>query len=175
MPDVISQGLIGFYIWLFLLAAVHKLRAVTEYKLIMASYLKGEEYSGRWVLLIATVELLTALLLIFPQTKPMGLCLVAFILLGYGSLMALPVYRGKRDINCGCAGPASTITVGWPTLLRNLVCAAMALCLVFLPVISVQQGLLSALMSISTAVFIIVVYLSVEQVIQNQQIHPLKG
>ena len=174
MPDIISHGLIGFYLWLFSLSAIHKIRAASEYESIVMSYLPGSNASGLWVKVIAAVEFLIAVLLVFSVTRLAGLASAAILLLIYAGFMGLQVYRGKKDINCGCAGPASTITVGWGTILRNGFCAVMALLITVLPVAVVEKTMGNTLISIGIAVFLVVLYLSIEQVIANDQTLSLK-
>lgn len=43
------------------------------------------------------------------------------LLLLYATSISINLYRGRRDIDCGCNGPATTQAISWWLVGRNLV------------------------------------------------------
>ena len=168
MPDLIALGIALFLSWLFGSAAVHKARNLEHYRQLMARYLNGRPVSASSVWLIAAVEMSSAAMLLLPQTRPTGLLVAALLLLAYAALMGLQLARGRADMKCGCAGPASDMTISPALIVRNLVCAALAL-VASMPVISVEAGLAGIGLGLFVAVFTTLIYLGSEQLIANAQ------
>lgn len=122
---MIVTGLAWFLAWLFARAALHKLRAVDYYRVLIGRYL-GTAGSAPAVYLLAVVESVVAVLLVLPHLQRLGLVLAALFLLFYGALMALKILFGGADMQCGCSGPDSPLQLSWALVLRNLVCAGLA-------------------------------------------------
>ena len=55
---------------------------------------------------------------------------IAALMLLYAAALGANVVRGRRDMDCGCTGPANRVPVGLPLVLRNVLLAAAALLLV---------------------------------------------
>jgi len=168
LPDLISIGLAWFLAWLFAAAALHKFRAPDDYRELLGAYLPGLPSSRVFVWLPASLELGLALLLLLPQLRSVGLAGGALLLLAYAGLMGLQLARGNTDLKCGCAGAASSTTVSPVLVVRNLVCALLALA-ALAPSVLVSAGLAGMVLSIFIAVFSVVIYLSTEQIISNAQ------
>jgi Methylamine utilisation protein MauE len=174
MPDLISSGVALFFAWLFALAGVHKLRSPAYYVDLLASYFPSLPASPAWLVApVAALELAIAALLIFPQTLGLGLLGCAAVLCIYAIAMALQIWRGKSDMACGCAGPASNLSVSPALVIRNLLCATLALCsfalLIQAQTASVEAGLVGYGLSAFVAGFMIVLYLCSDQLIANAQ------
>lgn len=168
MPDLISTGVALFLSWLFAQAALHKFRAPEGYRQLIAVYLETDTVSRATVWLIACVELALALMLLLPVSRHAGLAGSALMLLGYSGLMALQLLRGRKNIQCGCAGPASTTTITPALVARNIICVLLALW-AMVPAMAAATSVLSMGLSIFIAVFSILIYLSSEQMISNAQ------
>jgi len=168
MPDVISSGVAFFLAWLFGLAAVHKLRDRQFYAALIGRYLPAGLARPSMVLVVALLEGGTALALLPVVTRGIALALAMLLLLAYAGLMFLQWVRGKADMRCGCAGPASELTVSPALVARNVTCACLALAAVF-PVATIAPGWLGAALSLMIAAFLAVGYLCVEQLIGNAQ------
>jgi hypothetical protein len=69
---------------------------------------------------------------------------------------------------CGCAGPDSALAVSPALVVRNLVCAALAL-LALLPSAIISAGMLDFGLSLSCAIFLSLLYLCSDQIIANAQ------
>jgi hypothetical protein len=107
---------------LFASAAAHKLRDLTAFRASLAAYELVPRTVVRGVsVLIAAGEGIVAgaLLLLGSSALP---ALAAAALLGvYTSAIAINLMRGRRDIDCGCAGPMRRQPLGAGLVVRNLV------------------------------------------------------
>lgn len=127
LVNSIGNGLALFFVWLFAVAALHKMRSPEYYRRLMASYGNVAGVGTSLVLLVAFCELSVALLFLIPATRAAGFACGAMLLLAYAAMMAWQYLRGHGDMACGCAGPESALTVGPALIIRNLVCAGLAL------------------------------------------------
>jgi hypothetical protein len=112
-------------------AALHKLRDLASFRAAVAGYaLVPEALSGAIAGTLACVEASLAAALVAPaawgvRTVALGGCaaLVGLYALAIGANLA----RGRRDIDCGCAGHAGRQTLSGWLLARNGLLAATAL------------------------------------------------
>lgn len=169
MPEFFVIAAILFLIWLFGVAGLQKLRSVSWYATLMARYLDRKAVPHAWVRLVACVELGCCALLLVPATSAAGLALACVLLLGYALLMFLQLRRGKADMNCGCAGPASDTSISSGLIYRNLACALVA-SLSLAPVsVMVSWNVPMVLITGLLSVFMMLIYSASEQVIANSQ------
>jgi hypothetical protein len=158
-----------FFVWLFAIAALHKLTAQDYYLRLMSSYTSTSHGSRLLLLLlVALCELSLALLLLVPATHAAGFAGAATLLSAYAVLMAWQYTRGRGDLQCGCAGPASTLTVGPALIVRNLACACLAV-LAMTSSSGLPGSLASGALALVVAVFMIFAYLCSDQIIANAQ------
>jgi hypothetical protein len=168
VSQVIAIGLSLFLVWLFVTAGVHKFQAREYYRELMSSYFESLAVSRSMVAAVGSAELLVAALLVLPQSRSAGLLLAALILSFYAAMMAVQIKRGRDDIACGCAGPASMLTVSPALVLRNLLCAVLAVIAGLLPELS--SPVLSAYsLAGGIAAFMVVLYICSDQLIANAQ------
>jgi hypothetical protein len=169
IPEAIGIGLAWFLVWLFGQAAWHKFGAADFYLQLMRRYL-GPIPGGRLsVRAVATVEGLTALSLLLPQTREVGLLAAAALLLAYAGLMALQLLRGRADMQCGCAGPDSQLGISWALVMRNGICAALALLTLGAAASVVPASWGGLGLAVFVAVFAVLIYLTSEQIVSNAQ------
>jgi uncharacterized membrane protein len=168
VSQVITIGLSLFLVWLFATAGVHKFQARDYYRDLMSSYFESLVVSRSMVVVVGATELFVAVLLLLPQTRLAGLLLAALILSFYAAMMAVQIKRGRDDIACGCAGPASMLTVSPALVLRNLLCAILAAVACLLPELS-SPVLSSYTLAVGIAAFIVVLYVCSDQLIANAQ------
>ena len=169
IPEALGIGLAWFLVWLFGQAAWHKFGAADFYLQLMRRYL-GPIPGGRLaVWTVAAVEGLTALALLLPQTRAAGLLAAAGLLLAYAGLMALQLWRGRADMQCGCAGPDSQLGISWALVLRNAVCAALALLPLGTAAGAVPTSWGGLGVAVFVAVFAVLIYLTCEQIVSNAQ------
>lgn len=166
LPAVIGNGLAWFLAWLFAQAAVHKLGATAYYRQLMARY-SGFAGGAFTVRLVALTETVIALALLLPRWRIAGLVAAAVVLAGYGLLMARQILAGRADMDCGCAGPDSHLEISWSLVVRNGICAGLALLLI--PAVGAAGGWSGVVLSVFIALFATLVYLTSEQIISNAQ------
>lgn len=113
---------------LFAAAAWHKLRDPEAFREAVAAY---ELVPGALVASFARVlplaEAATALVLLAPGGGPAGGIAAVLLLLVYGAAIAVNLVRGRRDLDCGCLGPAARRPIGGALLVRNALLAGAAL------------------------------------------------
>lgn len=168
MPEAISNGIALFLAWLFAVAALHKLRSPEYFLRLVTAYLPGHTSSRVLVLLIGVVELSIAILLFIPSMQGLGFTGASTLLAGYAAMMGWQYSRGRADLECGCAGPASTLTVGPPLIIRNLVCVGLAI-LAQASAGHMPGSLAAASLALVLAFFLITLYLCSDQMIANAQ------
>ena len=168
MPEAISNGIALFLAWLFAVAALHKLRSPEYFLRLVAAYLPGHTNSRLLVLLIGLVELSIAIVLFIPALQGAGFTAASAVLAGYAAMMGWQYSRGRADLECGCAGPASNLTVGPPLIIRNLVCVGLAV-LAHASAGQLPGSLAGASLALVLAFFLITVYLCSDQMIANAQ------
>ena len=61
---------------------------------------------------------------LLPVTRSIGLIAVACLLALYAAAMAINLWRGKRNIDCGCGGEGQPLS--WALVVRNAVLAGIA-------------------------------------------------
>ena len=167
MPAPVTTGVALFLCWLFGAAAVHKLRSPAYYARLVSAYLPAESLARALVPVIALGEFFISLALLLPASRSVGFAAATALLTGYALSMAWQYMRGRADLECGCSGPASTITVGPALILRNLVCAGLAGALVLAG--NGPLSLMGLALGVFLALFMVFVYLCTDQIIANAQ------
>lgn len=168
LSSVIGNALALFFAWMFAVAGIQKLRAPNYYLNLISSYIPAASIGRLLLLPLAGGELAIAILLLLPATRAYGLAGSAFLLLAYAVMMAWQVWRGQTDMDCGCSGPASDLSVSPVLVVRNLVCAGLAI-LSLSVLASVAVGIMGMVLSVVVASFIITFYLCSDQLIANAQ------
>jgi hypothetical protein len=113
---------------LFGAAAGHKLRDVGGFRSALERY---ELLPPVWavpagaVLIAAEIGIAVGLLL--PRVAPVAAAAAAALLALYAGAIAVNLARGRRDIDCGCGGPARRQPISGWLVARNAVLAAVAL------------------------------------------------
>ena len=109
---------------LFLVAAAHKLRDRAAFRATFAEYRILPEAIST---LVPLAELAVAVLLLVPAASALGEIGAAALLLLYGAAVGVNLARGRRHIDCGCAGPYARRPIGGGIVVRNALLAASAL------------------------------------------------
>ncbi|PZQ49912.1 MAG: hypothetical protein DI556_10695 [Rhodovulum sulfidophilum] len=149
---------------LLLRAAWHKSQAFLETTGFVADY--GVAPPGREALATRAVIAAEALLLvalILPATRALGAAGTAVLLLGYAWAMAGALRRGQRRIDCGCGGAPQFVSA--LTIARNLVLAALALALAFLP--AGGAGVAGAALAVAGGLTLWCLYAIIERLLAN--------
>lgn len=126
---LVSTGSALFLAWVMVLAGARKLRAPREHAAYIDAYELLPDSRGRLVLVpLALAEVTAACALVIESTRDAGAALSLLLLLIYSAAIAINLWRGRVDIDCGCSGVASRLS-GW-LLLRNsilMLCAVLVI------------------------------------------------
>ena len=112
--------LAGALALLFAHAAWHKWRALAHFRGQLAAYRLLPEWSlGAVALAVPLAESAIAVLLLAGPLRAVAALAGAALLLGYAAAMGINLARGRRDLDCGCAGPAERRPVAAWMVWRN--------------------------------------------------------
>ncbi len=113
---------------LWLVAGAHKLLAFDAFLEVLADYrLVPARMTGVSAAAVVGVELGIGIGLLVQASRDLALAGSAIVLVIYAGAIALNLLRGRRFIDCGCAGFTGRQPLGaWPVT-RNLLLAVMAL------------------------------------------------
>jgi len=113
---------------LLLFSAGHKLRSPQGFRAALEDYgVLPEPALSSLVRALPALEGGIGLGLLAPATARGAALGAAVLLLGYALAMGLALARGRRGIDCGCAGPAGEQTLAPALLARNGVLAGLFL------------------------------------------------
>jgi hypothetical protein len=128
MDPVIDAVLRGALALLFLLAASHKARDLGAFRETLLDYrLLPAGTAAAAARVIVGAELAAAAALLAPGPRIPGPLLTALLLGVYTSAIAINLARGRRDVDCGCTGPALRQPLRGALLARNTMLLAGAL------------------------------------------------
>lgn len=112
---------------LFGFAALSKLRAFASFRDALAAYrILPDAIATPAAAGLLAAELGAAGLLLHPVTARAAGLGAAGLLALYGAAIALNLRRGRRDLDCGCAGPGARRPVSEGLVARNALLAALA-------------------------------------------------
>ena len=115
---------------LFATAVWHKLRAPGEFAAAVRAYrLVPERVVLPVAALLMASEAAATVLLLAPAGYRSGALLAAAVLALYAGAVAVNLARGRRDLDCGCAGPGARRPASGTLVARNIVVLAGALLL----------------------------------------------
>lgn len=113
---------------LFLAAALHKVRDPGRFRVTLAEYrLLPRALVAAAAAALVAAEAGVAVALALPGRSLPGALGAAGLLAVYGLAVAVNLARGRRDLDCGCAGPALRRPISGGLVVRNAVLAAAAL------------------------------------------------
>ena len=111
---------------LLLTGAWHKLRAHAEFADALAGYrLVPYALLPACSWLLPGLEALIAAALLVPRSRAPAVWSGCGLLLAYAGAIAINLGRGRRDLDCGCAGPNQRRPIAWWMVWRNLLLAAL--------------------------------------------------
>ena len=110
--------------FLFAVAATHKLRDMAAFRGTFADYRLIPD-AVAWA--VPAAEAAVALLLLAPGTSAIGKAGAVALLVAYAAAIGVNLARGRRHIDCGCAGPHARRPIGAGLVVRNALLAAVAL------------------------------------------------
>jgi len=161
---------------LFASAALHKLRGFAEFRVALADYqLVPWWTSGIAARALVAAECATAVLLLSPLARPTGFAAAAGLLALYGAAIAVNLLRGRRDIDCGCFGPAQRAPLGVGLVVRNALLAAVALT-GLLPTVDRPLGGVDAITAAALVLALALLHAAASQLIANApRLRSLRG
>ncbi len=173
---VLSNASALFLLWLFVAAGSHKLLSSQRgyYEVVFTAYGIESPFAAKHLpIVVGLVEVMVGMALVIPALRGWGSVAALSILFFYFLLVGVQLLRGKADMDCGCAGPDGETKISAHLLVRNLVLMALAvLCLLSIG----DAGVMPWVMSVLTALVLILVYLSCGQLIATaQKIKQLEG
>jgi hypothetical protein len=116
---------IGLLVFVLGRAVLHKLADFAEFRQNVIDYrLVPERLAGPVAVVLAGGEALAVILLLVPGFRTVGASVAALLLASYAAAMAINLSRGRTSIDCGCGGPAQSIS--WALVGRNVLLAALA-------------------------------------------------
>ena len=166
LVSVVTGAIAVFTCAIFFHAGYSKFRHSADYIDIMAAYL-GRPVKAWTVTAVGTAEMALALLLLVPATGSIAALCCSFLLVMYARFMWRQIQVGRKDLRCGCSGPAAETRIGPELVLRNLLVAVPLVVVASLsPSLSSWIGI-----SLGTALglFLVLIYLSADQIIANRQ------
>ena len=121
--------LVAALVLLFASAAWHKARALTEFTAVFVAYRMLPAAIGRRVAwLVPALEFAVAAGLPWAWSRPAAAIAGSALLIAYAGGIALNLARGRRDLDCGCAGPGDRRPIaGWMVGRNLLLIAALGL------------------------------------------------
>jgi len=147
--------------WLFLAAAMHKVRDAADFRNVVATYrVLPDALVGVAAWSVVIVEIAIGVGALFRE--PAAFAGAAIVLLGYAAVMSLNLRRGRRFIDCGCGGAAQPLSPG--LVARNGVLAVVAL-LGLAPIAPRAIGWIDVVSMVAGVVVVGVLYATANQLL----------
>jgi len=128
MDPVLDTTLRVAFALLFAVASSHKLRDAGRFRATLADYrILPASVVPLAAVLMTGVEIGVPVALVASPRRALGPLAAAALLCVYAAAMAVNLARGRRDVDCGCAGPALRRPISCALVVRNAVLAAAVL------------------------------------------------
>lgn len=145
----------------FVTSAALKLRDITAFRLAVEAYrIVPRPVAAALALAIPVVEITGAACVLFQSTREVGAVLLIALLAMFTAAIAINLARGRRDIDCGCFGPALRQNLSGWLVARNAVLAAFA-AIVLLPGNAREIGAVDVMTIAGGAVSLLLLYAAV--------------
>ncbi|MDE0512087.1 MAG: methylamine utilization protein MauE [Gammaproteobacteria bacterium] len=106
--------------YVFVMAGLHKCRAPAEFATTLANYkILPEGLARQGVYLVPVAEIMTGVALLIPATARLAAFSAGALLCAYIAAIGINLLRGRRNIDCGCGGPAQKQTISEWMIVRN--------------------------------------------------------
>jgi hypothetical protein len=148
-------------------AATHKVRAPARFRKQLADYqLLPDALVRPSARLIALLELAIAFALLVPVSRPWAALSAAGLLALYTAAIGINLWRGRRDIDCGCAGPDQVQPLRPVLLLRNSVLVALALVACVAPIVR-DMTVFDGFVTLASAAVALLIYAAADGLAAN--------
>lgn len=166
---LVSDAAALFLLWLLLQAGLHKLKPSNQsyYRDLLADY--GGVFKKFAEVLspaLGVVECLLGLALVIPASRSAAAAVALLLLGGYFLALAWQLYQGKKDMDCGCAGPGFDLKISPALLWRN---AALMLVAASCFTGGSGFGLWQSLNALAFALVLVLIYICSEGLLANAQ------
>jgi hypothetical protein len=148
-------------------AATHKVRAPARFAKQLADYqLLPEALVRPSARLIPLLELAIAFALLVPVSRSWAALAAAGLLALYAAAIGINLWRGRADIDCGCAGPDQAQPLRPVLLLRNSVLVALALLASVAP-IARDMTVFDGFVTLASAAVALLIYAAADGLLAN--------
>ncbi|MCY1294733.1 Methylamine utilization protein MauE [compost metagenome] len=148
-------------------AASHKLRAPGRFGRQLEDYqLLPKVLLAPATRLIPLLEVALAFALLVPASRHLAALGAAVLLAGYAAAIGINLWRGRHDIDCGCAGPDQAQPLRPPLLLRNAVLVGLALLASLTPE-GRDLGLFDGFVAIAASAVALLLYAAADGLLAN--------
>ena len=148
-------------------AATHKVRAPARFARQLADYQLLPDSLVRPVArLVPLLELAIAFALLLPVSRGWAALSAASLLALYAAAIGINLWRGRRDIDCGCAGPDQAQPLRPVLLLRNSVLVVLALLASVAP-IARDMTLFDGFVTVAAAAVALLIYAAADGLLAN--------
>jgi len=148
-------------------AATHKLRAPARFAKQLADYqLLPDALVRPGARLIPLLELAIAFALLVPLSRGWAALSAASLIALYAAAIGINLWRGRRDIDCGCAGPDQAQPLRPLLLLRNSVLVALALLASVAP-IARDMTVFDGFVTLASAAVALLIYAAADGLLAN--------
>lgn len=148
-------------------AATHKLRAPGRFARQLADYQLLPEALVRPIgRVIPLLELLIAFALLVPFSRAIAAVCAAALIALYAAAIGINLWRGRRDIDCGCAGPDQAQPLRPVLLARNAVLVALALLASSTPIVR-DLGFFDGFVTVAASAVALLIYAAADGLLAN--------
>ena len=148
-------------------AATHKVRAPARFAKQLADYQLLPDVLVRPVArVIPVVELVIAFALLVPVSRYWAALTAASLIALYAAAIGINLWRGRRDIDCGCAGPDQAQPLRPILLLRNSVLVGVALLASVLPMAR-DLGFFDGFVTVTASAVALLLYAAADGLLAN--------
>jgi hypothetical protein len=148
-------------------AATHKLRAPGRFARQLADYQLLPEALVRPIgRVIPLLELLIAFALLVPFSRAIAAVGAAVLIALYAAAIGINLWRGRRDIDCGCAGPDQAQPLRPVLLARNAVLVALALLASTTPIVR-DLGFFDGFVTVAASAVALLIYAAADGLLAN--------
>ena len=148
-------------------AATHKVRAPARFARQLADYqLLPQALVRPSARLVPVVELGIAFALLVPLSRSWAALAAAGLLALYAAAIGINLWRGRADIDCGCAGPDQAQPLRPVLLVRNSALVALALLASVAPVAR-DMTLFDGFVTLAAAAVALLIYAAADGLLAN--------
>ena len=148
-------------------AATHKVRTPARFARQLADYQLLPDSLVRPVArLVPLLELAIAFALLVPVSRGWAALSAASLLALYAAAIGINLWRGRRDIDCGCAGPDQAQPLRPVLLLRNSVLVVLALLASVAP-IARDMTVFDGFVTVAAAAVALLIYAAADGLLAN--------